>query len=100
MEFGSTPEMESSRTPENVCDKITCDPFYVGALGVFGFMGFLLLSFIFYKFTPLGFYFHNKDAKKKNIYFQQSEEQFLEDEFEFNHSNMENGRMRLAYHQA
>ncbi|SBT58013.1 PIR Superfamily Protein [Plasmodium ovale wallikeri] len=100
MEFGSTPEMESSRTPENVCDKITCDPFYVGALGVFGFMGFLLLSFIFYKFTPLGSYFHNKDAKKKNIYFQQSEEQFLEDEFEFNRSNMENGRMRLAYHQA
>ncbi|SBT59271.1 PIR Superfamily Protein [Plasmodium ovale wallikeri] len=32
MEYASTPEMESSRTPENVCDIITCDPFYVAVL--------------------------------------------------------------------
>ncbi|SBT56804.1 PIR Superfamily Protein [Plasmodium ovale wallikeri] len=99
-EFSITPKMESSSTPEKACDKITCDPFYVTTLGAFGFMGFLLISFISYKFTPLGSYFHNNDAKKNNIYFQQSEEQFLEDDFEFNHSNMENGRMRLAYYQA
>ncbi|SBS93347.1 PIR Superfamily Protein [Plasmodium ovale curtisi] len=50
MEYASTPEMESSRTPENVCDIITCDPFYVA-------------------FTPLGSYFHNKKAKKKRPIF-------------------------------
>ncbi|SBS99368.1 PIR Superfamily Protein [Plasmodium ovale curtisi] len=99
-EFSITPKVESSSTPEKVCDKITCDPFNVAALGSFGFMGFLLLSFIFYKFTPLGYYFHNKDARNKKSYFQRSEEQFLEDDFEFNHSSMKNRRMRLAYHQA
>ncbi|SBT59022.1 PIR Superfamily Protein [Plasmodium ovale wallikeri] len=38
------------QTPENVCDIITCDPFYVA-------------------FTPLGSYFHNKEAKKKRPIF-------------------------------
>ncbi|SBT00692.1 PIR Superfamily Protein [Plasmodium ovale curtisi] len=99
-ELSITPKMESSSTPEKVCDKITCDPFYVSALGVLGLMGFLLISFILYKITPLGSYFHNKDARKKKTHFQQSEEQLLEDDFEFNRTNMKNRRLRLAYHQA
>ncbi|SBS90348.1 PIR Superfamily Protein [Plasmodium ovale curtisi] len=99
-ELSITPKMESSSTPEKVCDKITCDPFYVSALGVLGLMGFLLISFILYKITPLGSYFHNKDARKKKTHFQQSEEKLLEDDFEFNGTNMKNRRLRLAYHQA
>ncbi|SBS94159.1 PIR Superfamily Protein, partial [Plasmodium ovale curtisi] len=93
------PEKESSNTPEKICDKITCDPFYVAALGAFGLMGFFLMSFIFFKFTPLGSYFHNKNKKKKKTYFEQSEEQFLENDFEFNRTHTKNRRMRLAYHQ-
>ncbi|SBT72761.1 PIR protein [Plasmodium ovale] len=78
-ELSITPKMESSSTSEKVCDKITCDPFYI---------------------TPLGSYFHNKDARKKKTHFEQSEEQLLEDDFEFNRTNMKNRRLRLAYHQA
>ncbi|SBS93154.1 PIR Superfamily Protein [Plasmodium ovale curtisi] len=99
-ESSIAPEKESSNTPEKNCDKITCDSFYVAALGAFGLMGFFLMSFIFFKFTPLGSYFHNKNKKKKKTYFEQSEEQFLENDFEFNRTHTKNRRMRLAYHQA
>ncbi|SBT58098.1 PIR Superfamily Protein [Plasmodium ovale wallikeri] len=93
-------EKESSSNPEKNCDKITCDPFYISTVGAFGLMGFLLISFILYKFTPMGSYFQNKDARNENIHFQKREEQFLEDDFELNRTNTENRRMRLAYHQA
>ncbi|SBT84877.1 PIR protein [Plasmodium ovale] len=91
---------KSSIIPEVVSDKITSDPFQTFALGSFGFLGVLLILFILYKFTPMGSYFNNRDARNKESYFENFEQQFLEDEVQFKHGNTENRRMRIAYHQA
>ncbi|SBS99911.1 PIR Superfamily Protein [Plasmodium ovale curtisi] len=93
-------EKESFSIPEKVCDKITCDPFYVAAIGAFGLMGTFLMFFIFYKFTPLGSYFNNGDARKKKSYLENLERQFFEDDVQLNNDNGQNRRIRLAYHQA
>ncbi|SBT58144.1 PIR Superfamily Protein [Plasmodium ovale wallikeri] len=85
--------------PEVVYKKITSGPFNTFALGSFGFLGVFLILFILYKFTPLGSYFNNRDARNKKSYFENFEQEFLEDDVEFNHGNMQNRRMRIAYSQ-
>ncbi|SBS92895.1 PIR Superfamily Protein [Plasmodium ovale curtisi] len=92
-------KIDSSSTPEKICSEITCDPFYVAAIGAFGLMGFFLLFFILYKLTPLGSYFHNRGTRKKRNHFQKRYKTFLDDDVEFKHGNMKNRRMSLAYHQ-
>ncbi|SBT01344.1 PIR Superfamily Protein [Plasmodium ovale curtisi] len=91
---------KTSIIPEVVYNKITSDPFYTFALGSFGFLGVFLILFILYKFTPMGSYFNNRDARNKESYFENFEKQFLEDEVPFKHGNTQNRRMRIAYHQA
>ncbi|SBT55549.1 PIR Superfamily Protein [Plasmodium ovale wallikeri] len=91
---------KSSIIPEVVPDKITSDPYYTFALGSFGFLGVFLILFTLYKFTPMGSYFNNRDARSKESYFENFEQQFLEDEVQFTHGNTQNRRMRIAYHQA
>ncbi|SBT55346.1 PIR Superfamily Protein [Plasmodium ovale wallikeri] len=91
---------KSSIIPEVVPDKITSDPYYTFALGSFGFLGVFLILFTLYKFTPMGSYFNNTDARSKESYFENFEQQFLEDEVQFTHGNTQNRRMRIAYHQA
>ncbi|SBT02326.1 PIR Superfamily Protein [Plasmodium ovale curtisi] len=91
---------DSWSTPENSCNKITCDPFYVVALGAFGLMGLFLIFFVFYKFTTLGSHFNHRGARKKKNRFKKLQQKYLEDDFEFNGTNMKNQRIRLAYHQA
>ncbi|SBT84162.1 PIR protein [Plasmodium ovale] len=85
---------------EQVYNKETSDPFYTFALGSFGFLGVFLILFILNKFTTLGSYFNNRDAKKRKSYLENFEEQFLDDDVEFNHDNTQNRRMRIAYYQA
>ncbi|SBT71942.1 PIR protein [Plasmodium ovale] len=91
---------KSSITSEEADNKITWDQFYIFALVSFGFFGVFLIFFIFYKFTPLGSYFNNRDSRKKMSYFENFEQQYLEDNVELSHGNKNNQRMRLAYHQA
>ncbi|SBT71957.1 PIR protein [Plasmodium ovale] len=89
---------KSSIIPEVVSDKITSDPFHTFSLGSFGFLGVFLILFMLYKFTPVGSYFNNRDTINKDSYFENFENQYLEDDVEFNHSNTQNRRMRIAYH--
>ncbi|SBS94703.1 PIR Superfamily Protein, partial [Plasmodium ovale curtisi] len=86
--------------PEVVHDKIMSDPFNTFALGSLGFLGVFLILFILYKFTPMRSYSNNRDARNKESYFENFEQQFLEDEVQFKHGNTQNRRMHIAYHQA
>ncbi|SBT75587.1 PIR protein [Plasmodium ovale] len=89
--------------PEKVHEETTWNPFYTFSLGGFGFLGLFLVFFIFYKFTPLGSYFHKGNLereKKKSNSFETHQQELLEYDSEFMHENLHNRRIRLAYNQA
>ncbi|VUZ93039.1 PIR protein [Plasmodium vivax] len=54
-------------TIERTEDIFEFDLFNISTLGILSLLGFLLICFIFYKFTPIGSYLHRRSLRKKQI---------------------------------
>ncbi|SBS95989.1 PIR Superfamily Protein [Plasmodium ovale curtisi] len=77
------------------------DYFSIIIIVSFAILGIFMMFFILYKFTPLSSWIHKKKQKKKNVHYNNYEEQMqelMDSESQYENAGRSGRRVRLAYH--